>query len=50
MHSYAHEFACQIIHNPRYRDGIGLSDGEGTERLWSRLTGLIGITRMCGVS
>ncbi|KAJ2915403.1 hypothetical protein MD484_g5010, partial [Candolleomyces efflorescens] len=47
MHSYAHEFACQIVHNPRYREGVGLSDGEGTERLWSRLGGLIGITRMC---
>ncbi|KAJ2914613.1 hypothetical protein MD484_g5799, partial [Candolleomyces efflorescens] len=48
MHSYAHEFSCQIVYNPRYQSGLGLSDGEGTERLWSRLTGLIGLTRMCG--
>ncbi|KAJ2923506.1 hypothetical protein H1R20_g13589, partial [Candolleomyces eurysporus] len=48
MHSYAHEFTCQIVYNPRYCEGVGLSDGEGTERLWSRLTGLIRLTRMCG--
>ncbi|KAF6759812.1 hypothetical protein DFP72DRAFT_1166659 [Ephemerocybe angulata] len=46
MHAFAHEMACQIINNPRFREGLGLSDGEGTERLWSRLTGLIGILRM----
>ena len=45
MHAYAHQWACQIVYNPRMRDGFGLTDGEGVERLWSRLRKLIGITR-----
>ncbi|TEB24645.1 hypothetical protein FA13DRAFT_1638343 [Coprinellus micaceus] len=45
MHSYAHQHECQLINNPRYRLGIGLSDGEGTERVWSQMTGLVGIER-----
>lgn len=49
LHAYGHEWACQLIYNPRLRVGLGLTDGEGTERLWSRLRRLIGITRGCGV-
>ncbi|KAG6849270.1 hypothetical protein H0H93_009877 [Arthromyces matolae] len=45
MHAYAHQWACQLIYNPRLRVGLGLTDGEGVERLWSRLRKLIGITR-----
>ncbi|KAG0701303.1 hypothetical protein DFH29DRAFT_982784 [Suillus ampliporus] len=40
MHAYGHEWACQLVHNPRMYIGLGLSDGEGTERLWSRLCGI----------
>ncbi|KIJ65276.1 hypothetical protein HYDPIDRAFT_89158, partial [Hydnomerulius pinastri MD-312] len=43
MHAYGHEWACQLVYNPRLAVGLGLSDGEGTERLWSRLVKLIGI-------
>ena len=50
LHAYGHEWACQLVYNPRLRVGLGLTDGEGTERLWSRLRRLIGITRGCGVS
>ncbi|KIK91903.1 hypothetical protein PAXRUDRAFT_13522 [Paxillus rubicundulus Ve08.2h10] len=32
-------------HNPRLAIGLGLSDGEGTERLWSQFIKLIGIER-----
>ena len=43
MHAYGHEWACQLIYNPRLIEGLGLSDGEGTERLWSHFIKLIGI-------
>ncbi|KAG1839146.1 hypothetical protein DFJ58DRAFT_718617 [Suillus subalutaceus] len=45
MHAYGHEWACQLVYNPRICVGLGLSDGEGTERLWSRLVRLIGVER-----
>ncbi|KAH0832248.1 hypothetical protein J3R83DRAFT_13222, partial [Lanmaoa asiatica] len=45
MHAYGHEWACQLVFNPRLSVGLGLSDGEGTERLWSRMIKLIGIER-----
>ncbi|KAG2113977.1 hypothetical protein DEU56DRAFT_874329 [Suillus clintonianus] len=45
MHVYGHEWGCQLVYNPRMCVGMGLSDGEGTERLWSRLIRLIGIER-----
>lgn len=49
MHAYGHHWACQLVYNPRMRVGLGLTDGEGVERLWSRLRKLIGITRSSGV-
>lgn len=49
MHAYGHQWACQLVYNPRLRVGLGLTDGEGVERLWSRLRKLIGITRSSGV-
>lgn len=49
MHAYAHQWSCQLVYNPRLREGVGLTDGEGVERLWSRLRKLIGITRTSGV-
>lgn len=49
MHAYGHEWACQLVYNPRLNVGLGLSDGEGTERLWSRLIKLIGIERSSSV-
>ena len=49
MHAYGHEWACQLVYNPRLAPGLGLSDGEGTERLWFRLIKLIGIERSSSV-
>ncbi|KAG1789412.1 uncharacterized protein HD556DRAFT_1243917, partial [Suillus plorans] len=49
MHAYGHEWACQLVYNPRICVGLGLSDGEGTERLWSRFVHLIGIGRSSSV-
>ncbi|KAF8452783.1 hypothetical protein L210DRAFT_3608606 [Boletus edulis BED1] len=45
MHAYGHGWACQLVYNPRLTDGLGLSDGEGAERLWSQLIKLIGVER-----
>ncbi|KAF8425009.1 hypothetical protein L210DRAFT_3421530, partial [Boletus edulis BED1] len=38
-------WACQLVYNPCLVTGLGLSDGEGTERLWSRLIKLISVER-----
>ncbi|KAI6021174.1 hypothetical protein EDC04DRAFT_2869850 [Pisolithus marmoratus] len=43
MHAYGHEWACQLVYNPCIIQGLGLSDGKGMERLWSRFIRLIGI-------
>ncbi|KAK1222720.1 hypothetical protein PQX77_014425 [Marasmius sp. AFHP31] len=45
MHAYGHQWSCQLHYNPRLREGLGITDGEGTERLWSRLRKLIGLER-----
>ncbi|KII83206.1 hypothetical protein PLICRDRAFT_58527 [Plicaturopsis crispa FD-325 SS-3] len=50
MHAYGHEWACQLVYKPRLRKGLGLTDGEGVERLWSRLRKLIAVTRTSGRS
>ena len=50
LHAYAHVFECQVIYHPRNKTGMGLTDGEGTERIWSRITPLIPITRHVSVS
>ncbi|OCH92954.1 hypothetical protein OBBRIDRAFT_824361 [Obba rivulosa] len=50
MHAYGHEWACQLVYNPRLRPGLGLRDGEGVEWLWSRLRVFIPITRTSGRS
>ena len=49
MHSYGHQWSCQLVYNPRLIEGSGLTDGEGVERLWLRLRKLIGMTRMSAV-
>ncbi|KAJ6613526.1 hypothetical protein B0H10DRAFT_1647301, partial [Mycena sp. CBHHK59/15] len=45
MHSFGHQWVCQIVYSPRLRKGMGLTDAEGVERFWSRIRKLIGITR-----
>jgi Kyakuja-Dileera-Zisupton transposase len=49
MHAYGHQWSCQLVYNPRLQKGLGLTDGEGVERTWSRLRKSICITRSCGV-
>ncbi|KAH7902789.1 hypothetical protein BJ138DRAFT_1021515, partial [Hygrophoropsis aurantiaca] len=50
MHAYGHDWACQLIYNPRMSAGLGLSDGEGVERLWSRIRKLITLERSSAVT
>jgi hypothetical protein len=50
MHAYGHEWSCQLVYNPRMREGAGLSDLEGSERFWSRCRRLIVLERNAGVS
>ncbi|KAK1234210.1 hypothetical protein PQX77_002586 [Marasmius sp. AFHP31] len=45
MHAYGHQWVCQLHYNPHMRIGLGITDGEGTERLWSRLRKVIGLER-----
>jgi hypothetical protein len=45
MHAYGHQWSCQLVYNPRLRAGLGLTDGEGVERIWSRIRKLIPIER-----
>ncbi|KAI9484791.1 hypothetical protein BDB00DRAFT_110991 [Zychaea mexicana] len=45
FHAYAHSIKCQVDYNPRYVKGLGLTDGEGMERLWSYLGQFVSITR-----
>lgn len=50
FHAYGHQWPCQVVYHPRKRQGFGLSDGEGCERLWSALKHLIAPLRVSGVS
>ncbi|RMX52982.1 hypothetical protein pdam_00025094, partial [Pocillopora damicornis] len=45
FHCYGHKASCQIKYSPRRIDGIGLTDGEGTERLWAFLRDYSRITK-----
>lgn len=45
FHSYVHQWSCQLLYNPRLNDDWGLSDGEGLERIWSKLASLVGALR-----
>jgi hypothetical protein len=49
FHAYGHGWACQCTYHPRKRPGFGLTDGEGCERFWSSIRGLISNLRVCGV-
>ncbi|KAJ8496330.1 hypothetical protein ONZ45_g12496 [Pleurotus djamor] len=50
MHAYGHQWSCQLEYNPRMQTGLGLTDGEGVERLWSQIRMLIPITRNAAAS
>jgi Kyakuja-Dileera-Zisupton transposase len=37
FHTFAHIYACQALYSPRKLAGLGLTNGEGNERIWSEL-------------
>ncbi|KAK3716896.1 hypothetical protein QZH41_017010 [Actinostola sp. cb2023] len=45
FHCYGHKSSCQVQFSPRRTAGIGLTDGEGTERLWAFLRDFSRITK-----
>ncbi|XP_078353471.1 uncharacterized protein LOC144638149 isoform X2 [Oculina patagonica] len=45
FHCYGHKATCQVKFSPRRTKGVGLTDGEGTERLWSFLRDFSTITK-----
>ncbi|PVD26558.1 hypothetical protein C0Q70_14235 [Pomacea canaliculata] len=46
FHSFGHKMSCQLEYGPRSAAGIGLTDGETVERLWSYLRKFSGISKM----
>lgn len=36
-----HEWTCQLDYNPRLNQGWGLTDGEGSERIWAKFEPLV---------
>jgi hypothetical protein len=49
FHAFGHGMECQVVYNPRYRIGFGLTNGEGNERVWSLCRNLIAPERVMGV-
>ncbi|KAL9932956.1 hypothetical protein V8E36_008211, partial [Tilletia maclaganii] len=45
FHVYGHMYSCQVHFSPRNTRGFGMTDGEGTERIWSAMESLIKNTR-----
>ncbi|XP_052086482.1 uncharacterized protein LOC127723773 [Mytilus californianus] len=45
FHCYGHGVPCQILYGPRRTKNLGLTDGEGIERLWSYLGKFSSITK-----
>lgn len=50
FHAYAHNWQCQLQYNPRKIESFGRRDGEGCERLWSKLVKLIRLNRRANAS
>jgi hypothetical protein len=45
MHAYGRHWACQLVYNPKFHEGMGLADHEGVKHFWSRIRKLIPLTR-----
>ncbi len=41
FHITTHEFSCHLQYHPRCNKHVGLSDGEGCERVWSNIRHLV---------
>ncbi|KAK0518952.1 hypothetical protein OC834_007549, partial [Tilletia horrida] len=45
FHVYGHTLACRVQFSPRRVDGMGWTDGEGMERVWSGVSSLVASAR-----
>lgn len=45
FHGYSHNRKCQLDHHPLYTKGMGRSEGEGCERIFSSSNGIARCTR-----
>lgn len=45
FHMYGHAFKCQARFSPRFLSKVGLTDGEGCERIWSWVRYLISLLK-----
>lgn len=45
FHLLAHNAACHYVYSFRYLPGVGMTDGEAVERIWSALNGIALRTR-----
>lgn len=50
FHVFGHQWPCQAAYHPRKVVGFGLTDGEGCERFWYSISGLLAYLRVCGES
>jgi len=50
FHTFTHQYSCQVVYSPRFSLGIGLSDGEGNERIWSVIRHVIPALRVTSPS
>src|SRR4051794_13769269 len=46
MHAYCHSRTCQVRFSPRTRYSLGKTDGEGSERVWSRISPFVAHTQV----
>ncbi|XP_019614691.1 PREDICTED: uncharacterized protein LOC109462576 [Branchiostoma belcheri] len=45
FHAYGHITSCQLLYSTRRKEGFGLTDGEGMERMWSYLRPFFRVTK-----
>ncbi|KAF9514857.1 hypothetical protein BS47DRAFT_1294704, partial [Hydnum rufescens UP504] len=50
FHSYGHQWPCQLSYHPYKNPEFGRTDGEGCEREWNLLNGVIPTCCISGVS
>ncbi|KAF8177163.1 hypothetical protein K438DRAFT_1978804 [Mycena galopus ATCC 62051] len=48
FHAYGHVWPCQVIYHPLKCRGFGFTNGEGCERFWHSISGLIAYLRVSG--
>ncbi|KAF8509310.1 hypothetical protein BU17DRAFT_56244, partial [Hysterangium stoloniferum] len=50
FHAYAHQICCQIVFNPQWSLGFGITNDKGNEQIWSFSKDIIGCKRISSIS